>query len=346
MLHLDNDYLQGAHPQILEALVASNSEDLAGYGMDAYTQAVQDRMRELCQCSEAQVRLVTGGTQANMLVIDTLLNDTEGVISADTGHVAVHESGAIEYSGHKVLTVPSDKGKLNVRDVRCFIEDFYADETHPHMVYPGMVYISQPTEYGTLYSKSEIEGLASLCQEYDLPLFVDGARLVYALASPENDLSLADLAHFADVFYLGGTKAGLLCGEALVFTKNNLPKHFSGLIKQRGALLAKGRLLAVQFKALMDDNLYLKIGQETQAKTDRLKAILHHYQIPFYLESPTNQQFIILEKEVYQALKEDLVTSYFGKLNDHQVIVRLATSWSTTDQALDQLEVILDKYFA
>ncbi|WP_040466846.1 threonine aldolase family protein [Eremococcus coleocola] len=341
MLHFENDYLQGAHPAVLQALMASNEENLPGYGADAYGAKLQDRLREILACSQAQVRLVAGGTQANALVIDMLLDDTEGVLAPDTGHVAVHEAGAIEHSRHKVITIPAQAGKLDASLARTYLENFYADETHPHMVFPGMIYISQPTEYGGLYSKAELEALAKLCQDYQIPLFVDGARLIYGLASPQNDVSLADLAQLADVFYIGGTKVGLLLGEALVFTKNNLPKRFDTLIKQRGALLAKGRVLSVQFEALFKDRLYLDIAQDNARHSQRLTQILHQTGFEFYLDSPTNQQFICLSKDQYDQLKEQVGMSYFGLDDKGQVVARLATAWFTTDADLDQLENLL-----
>ncbi len=231
MLHFENDYNKGAHPALLEALLLTNDEGMSGYGMDTYTQSAVEKIRLATKCPEAQVTFLAGGTQTNQIVINSMLASYEGVIAADAGHIAVHEAGAIEFSGHKVLTLPHQEGKIFAQDVAQYLADFYTDGNHEHMVFPGMVYISHPTEYGTLYSREELIDLAAVCREYQIPLFMDGARLGYGLAAKDTDLDLVAIAELTDVFYIGGTKMGALIGEAVVFTKQNQPKHFTTIVK-------------------------------------------------------------------------------------------------------------------
>ena len=341
MLHFENDYNKGAHPALLEALVQTNLEGLSGYGTDKYTVRAIEKIRQASKCPHAQVTFLSGGTQTNQLVIDALLQSYQGVIAAETGHISSHEAGAIEFSGHKVLTLPHKEGKLEPALVRQYIEDFYADGNHEHMVFPGMVYISHPTEYGTLYSRSELEQLSQVCRQFEIPLFLDGARLGYGLAA-DTDLDLASIAELTDVFYIGGTKMGALIGEAVVFTKNNQPKHFVPIVKQHGALLAKGRLVGVQFDRLFTDDLYLELGRHGIEMAGKLRAILEEKGYPFYLESPTNQQFIILENDQLEKLSQaGLAYSFWEKYDDNRTVIRLATSWSTSQEDLDELKKIL-----
>ncbi|MGT2757302.1 threonine aldolase family protein [Streptococcus ovuberis] len=340
MLHFENDYNKGAHPVVLEALLASNDQAESGYGTDRFTQETIALLKDLTKCPQADIFLLTGGTQTNQLVIDTMLAPYEGVIAADTGHISTHEAGAIEMTGHKVLALPHELGKISAQQVAAYLERFYADGNHSHMVYPGMVYISHPTEYGTLYSKEELEALSQVCRSYQIPLFLDGARLVYGLAV-QNAVDLPTIAELTDVFYLGGTKAGLLCGEAVVFTKQNMPKHFMTQVKQHGALLAKGRLLGVQFKALLENGLYEKIGQEAIARADELKGILQEKGYRFYLDSPTNQQFIIISNDHLQKLGEQVACSFWEAYDDQHTVIRLATSWSTTPKDIEALKEVL-----
>ena len=341
MLHFENDYNKGAHPALLEALVQTNLEGLSGYGTDKYTVSAIEKIRQATKCPHAQVTFLSGGTQTNQVVIDALLQSYQGVIAAETGHIASHEAGAIEFSGHKVLALPHKEGKLEPALVRQFIEDFYADGNHEHMVFPGMVYISHPTEYGTLYSKSELEQLAQICRQFEIPLFLDGARLGYGLAA-DTDVDLASIAELTDVFYIGGTKMGALIGEAVVFTKNNQPKHFVPIVKQHGALLAKGRLVGVQFDRLFTDDLYLELGRHGIEMAGKLRAILEEKGYPFYLQSPTNQQFIILENAQLEKLSQaGLAYSFWEKYDDNRTVIRLATSWSTSQEDLDELKKIL-----
>ncbi|MET3634895.1 threonine aldolase family protein [Streptococcus porcorum] len=341
MLHFENDYNEGCHPKLLEALVKSNEENLSGYGTDSYTQSAIEKIREACQLDEAEVVFLTGGTQTNQVAIASLLQSYEGVIAAETGHIALHEAGAIEYTGHKVLTIPHQDGKLSAQAVADYLETFYADGNHSHMVYPGMVYISHPTEYGTLYNQQELEDLSRICHDYQIPLFLDGARLGYGLAAKETDLDLPTIARLCSAFYIGGTKMGALAGEALVFTKKNMPKHFMTIVKQHGALLAKGRLYGIQFDQFFTDNLYMEIGQKALALAEELKAILKEKGYRFYLESPTNQQFIIVENSQLDSLSQKIAYSFWEKYDDKHTVIRLATSWSTTDDDIKALRNIL-----
>lgn len=341
MISFESDYTTGAHPAILKRLIETNMEPAPGYGSDEYTLQAIAKIKEAFCCPQAQVYLAVGGTQTNQLVISTVLKSYEGVVAADTGHVSAHEAGAIEYSGHKVLTVPGHMGKMEAGELKAFLESFYADGNHEHMVYPGMVYISFSTEYGSLYSKKELEELHQICSDYKIPLYIDGARLSYGLTSSQSDVTMADIARLADVFYIGGTKVGALCGEAIVFTKGNMPEHFLTMAKQRGALLAKGRLLGIQFDTLFTDNLYLENGLHANRQKDKLVEILKKAGIPFYYESPTNQQFVILKNERLKELEKKVAVSFWETYDEKHTVVRFATSWSTTDEDLEKLEELL-----
>lgn len=342
MLHFENDYNKGAHPVLLEALVASNQEGLSGYGTDYYTQSAIEKIRQAIACPQAQITFLAGGTQTNQIAINSMLASYEGVIAADTGHISTHEAGAIEFSGHKVLTLPHHEGKITASEVDNFIKDFYADANHAHMVHPGMVYISHPTEYGTLYSKSEMEDLSQVCRQHNIPLFLDGARLGYGLAARDTDLDLQTIAELTDVFYIGGTKLGALLGEALVFTKNNQPKNFVSIVKHHGALLAKGRLIGVQFDRLFTDDLYLELGRHAIAMAEQLTQILEDKGFQFYLKSPTNQQFVIVKNEELAKLTEaGIAYGFWEKYDENHSIIRFATSWSTSQEDIDDLRKIL-----
>lgn len=341
MLHFENDYNKGMHPELLKALVETNDEGQAGYGMDDYTASAVEKIRQACACPQAEVDFLVGGTQTNQVVIDSVLAPYEGVIAADTGHISVHEAGAIEFTGHKVLTLPSQTGKISADAVKNFVENFYADGNHEHMVFPGMVYISHPTEYGTLYTKEEMQALRDSCDAYEMTLFVDGARLGYALGSAENEIDLVTMAELADVFYIGGTKLGALIGEAVIFTKNNRPKYFTTLIKQHGALLAKGRLNGLQFDRFFTDNLYQKIGKQAVDLAEELKVILEEKGYQFFLKSPTNQQFVIMENSQLEALAEKVCYGFWETYDDNHTVIRFATSWSTTQADLDALREVL-----
>ena len=343
MTYFTSDYVNGAAPEVLNHLLETNSKNLTGYGSDDYCEIAISKIKKACNKPDADVYFLTGGTQTNQIVISTVLKPFEGVIAANTGHVSGHEAGAIEFSGHKVLQISHKDGKLSHISIENLIKDFYSDRNHEHMVFPGMVYISLPTEYGTLYSKNELQNIYQVCQKYNIFLYIDGARLGYALASPQNDLSLSDIANLCDTFYIGGTKVGALCGEALIFTKNRFetPAHFITQIKQHGALLAKGRLLGVQFDALFTDNLYYRIGEHGIFMAEKLKNIFKTKGFRFYLESPTNQQFIILENSKMEELSKTIAFSFWEKYDENHTVVRFATSWSTTQQDLEELEKAL-----
>ena len=342
MLHFENDYNKGLHPALLEAIIETNNEGLSGYGTDLYTVRAVEKIREATDCPLAQVTFLAGGTQTNQLVINSMLASYEGVIAAETGHVTTHEAGAIEFSGHKVIALPHSQGKLVASNVEQYITDFYADANHEHMVFPGMVYISHPTEYGTLYTKQELSDLASVCSHFQIPLYLDGARLGYGLAARDTDLDLKAIATLTDVFYIGGTKMGALLGEAVVFTKNNQPKHFSTIVKQHGALLAKGRVVGVQFDRFFTENLYVEIGRHAIEMAERLKRILTEKGYQFYLQSPTNQQFIIVSNKVLNHFDElGIVYSFWEKYDEYSKVIRLATSWSTTEEDITELESLL-----
>ena len=341
MLFFENDYGYGAHPKILEHLAQTNMEPVSGYGNDKFTASAAEKIKAAADCPDAQVYFLTGGTQTNMVVIDTLLRPYEGVVAAQTGHVSTHEAGAIEFTGHKVLTLPEKNGKIRAADLKNLVETFYGDENHEHMVFPGLVYISHPTEYGTLYTKKELTEISAVCREYKLPLFMDGARLIYGLVSKETDVTLQDIAKLCDVFYIGGTKAGALCGEAVVFTGNSMPKHFLTRVKQHGALLAKGRLTGVQFDALFTDDLYLEIGKNAIETAAVLKAGLKEKGYTFYIDSPTNQQFVVLENRKMEELKKDVQFSFWEKKDDTHTVVRFATSWATRMEDVEKLLSLL-----
>ena len=332
MVSFECDYIAGAHPEILRRLTETNMESLPGYGFDHYTESAKAKIRKACGMPDAEVEFLVGGTQTNSVVISTMLNDWEGVISAESGHVSVHESGAIEYTGNKVITLPAHDGKLRADDVRDYLENFYKDVTHDHMVFPGMVYVSHPTEPGTLYTKKELEALADVCHKYDLPLYLDGARLGYGLMSDASDMTLEDIARITDVFYIGGTKVGALCGEAVVFTKHNRPAHFMTSIKKRGALLAKGRLLGIQFDTLFTDDLYFKISRHAIDMALKVKEIIKEKGWKVYMDSPTNQQLIIMTDDEMEELGKSVVFDRWGVYDDTHTIVRLATSWSTSEE--------------
>ena len=340
MVSFENDYVEGAHPAVLQRLIDTNRERLPGYGADAYCSRAAEKIREACACDKADVSFLTGGTQANAVVLSALLHSYEGVVAAETGHINGHEAGAIEYTGHKILALPQQAGKFSPEALERFVTGFYADENHAHMVHPGAVYLSYPTEYGTLYTKRELEAIAATCRRYGMRLFLDGARLGYGLASVEADVTLPDLARLADAFTIGGTKMGTLCGEAVVFP-SGAPSHFLTTVKQHGALLAKGRLLGVQFDALFTDGLYLEIGRHALEMAARMKAIFTQKGYPLHLASPTNQQFVVLTDAQAERLREHVAFSFWERLDGGRMVARFATSWSTTPEDLRLLEAAL-----
>lgn len=337
MLFFECDYSEGAHEKLLQRLIETNMERLPGYGMDKYCQQAKERIRKACGCPEGEVYFLTGGTQTNEIVISSMLRPYEGVVAAASGHINTHEAGAIEVTGHKVLEIPQKDGKIQAGYLEKYLASFYGDENHEHMVFPGMVYISHPTEYGTLYTKKELENISAVCRKYHMPLYMDGARLGYGLVSPGTDVALEDVAEYCDVFYIGGTKVGALCGEAVVFTKKNTPSHFMTMIKQRGALMAKGRLLGIQFDALFNDGLYLEISRNAIDTAEMLKKAFRDKGYKFYLESPTNQIFIILDDRKLKELREKVAFSFWEKVDESHTVVRFATSWATAKEDVEKL---------
>ena len=341
MISFESDYIMGAHSEILRRLTETNFEALTGYGVDKYCDSAKEKIKAACGCPDADVWFLTGGTQSNAVVISTMLARYEGVIAAETGHIGFHEAGAIEYTGHKVFLLPQHEGKLDAGEVKAYIEGFYGDANHNHMVPPGMVYISHPTEYGTLYTKEELCVLSSVCRDYNIPLFLDGARLGYGLMSNHTDVTLSDIATLCDVFYIGGTKVGALCGEAIVFTKNNTPRQFLTQIKQQGALIAKGRLLGVQFDTLFTDDLYFKISRHAIEMAELLKSILIEKDYRLFLDSPTNQQFVLIEDKKLEELKQHVRVGFWEKPDESHTVVRFATSWATTVEEIEELKKYL-----
>ena len=341
MLSFENDYNVGAHPKVLEALARTNLIPQTGYGFDEFTARAKEKIRSACEAPKADVFFLTGGTQTNLVAVDALLRSYEGVIAAKTGHVSLHEAGAIEHTGHKVLELEGADGKVSAQAVRGLLENFYADENYEHMVFPGMVYISHPTELGTLYTKRELEALSQVCTEYKIPLYLDGARLGYGLMSKEAELSLPDIARLCDAFYIGGTKAGALCGEALVFPKGTMPARFLTIVKQHGALMAKGRLAGVQFDALFTDGLYFDISRNAIERAEEMKEVFREKGYRFWRESPTNQQYFILHNDTVKRLKEKVIFSFWEAYDPEHTVVRFVTSWATTGEDVAKLRELL-----
>ena len=340
-LSFASDYQEGAHPAILQRLCETNLLKSAGYGMDPFCESARDKIRDACACPEAAVYFLVGGTQTNAVFLDAALRPWQGVLAADTGHISTHEAGAIEYGGHKVLTLPHTLGKITAQQVRNSCRDYRNDVNHEHMVMPGMVYISQPTEYGTLYSLSELQAIHAVCRDFGIPLYADGARLAYALSCGENDVSLPDLARLCDAFYIGGTKCGALFGEALVIPNPNLLDHFFTVMKQHGALLAKGRLLGIQFDTLFTDGLYMEIGKPAIHAAEELRSAFARKGYRTAFQTPTNQIFIILENEQMQPLAEYVDFSFWEKQDETHSVVRFATSWATEMDEVRRLETFL-----
>lgn len=335
------DYCEGAHPKILQRLLDTNMIQATGYGEDPFCSSARAKIREATCCPQADVFFLVGGTQTNATVIDSMLRGYEGVIAAASGHIAVHESGAIEFGGHKVITLPAKEGKLEAVTIEDYLKVFHADEAKDHMVLPGMVYISFPSEYGTIYSRSELEAIKEVCKQYGIPLFIDGARLGYGLQSPACDLTLPEIASLCDVFYIGGTKVGALCGEAVVFPGGNAPAHFFTTVKQHGALLAKGRLLGLQFDTLFTDGLYFEISRNAIEKAMELKQLFISKGIPLYIDSPTNQQFPIMTKEDLAPLEGKVLYEVWETLPDGRLVTRFATSWATSEAQIEYLASLL-----
>ena len=337
MIRFDCDYLEGAHPAILQKLMETNLDQTIGYGVDPYCEAAAEKIRAACACPGAAVHFLVGGTQTNTTVIYSLLRPWEGVLSADTGHVNCHESGAIEGTGHKVIALPGRDGKLTAEMVENAFAAWKADASWEHIVKPGMVYISHPTETGTLYTLSELTALSETCRRLRLPLYLDGARLGYGLAAGDADITLPDVARLCDVFYIGGTKVGALFGEALVLPDPALIPDIRPLIKQRGGLLAKGRLLGIQFDVLFTDDLYFKLGKYAMDLAKILREGFAAKGYSFMCDSPTNQQFPILSAEQIARLSKDFSFDDYGPADAHHRYVRFCTSWATTEENVQRL---------
>ncbi len=346
MISFECDYAEGAHEKVLQRLIETNREQQVGYGFDSYTEMAKEKIRRACECPEAEIYFLVGGTQTNAVMIRSMLQPYEGAVAAATGHIGVHEAGAIEFTGHKVLSLPEHHGKIDAKELKAYLETFYGDESYEHMVFPGMVYISFPTEYGTLYTKQELTEISGICRKYKMPLYIDGARLGYGLMSPECDLTLPELAKLCDAFYIGGTKVGALCGEAVVFPRGNAPKHFMTLVKQHGALLAKGRLTGLQFDALFTDDLYFTISRHAMDLAMKLKKGFQEMGCTFLLDSPTNQQFLILEDDFLKELRKEFVVSFWEKTDSTHTAVRFATSWATKEEDVDALLAWMRERFA
>lgn len=342
-LYFASDYMEGAHPAIMQKLMETNLEKTVGYGSDPYTEDAKEKIRKACNAPEADVFFLVGGTQTNKTVIAAVLKSYQGVLAADTGHISTHEAGAIEFTGHKVLTLPHENGKISAAQIKKYMKDFYDDANYDHMVMPGMVYLSQPTEYGTLYSLKELKEISEVCREHHLPLYVDGARLAYALASPENDVTLSDLAALCDVFYIGGTKCGALFGEAVVIPQKGYIPHFFTIIKQHGALLAKGRISGIQFGELFTDGLYEKIGKLAMDAAVLIKNALKKLGYDTYIDTPTNQTFCVVSNERMEVLSKDVEFGFWEKYDETHCVIRFATSWATTIEDTQRLIKVLEK---
>ena len=343
MIRFNCDYSEGAHPKVLQRLIETNLEQTAGYGVDPYCLKAAGLIKSKCGREDIDVHFLVGGTQTNLTVISAALRPHQGVISADTGHINTHETGAIEATGHKVLSLPAVNGKLTAGAINDFYQAHLADETREHTVQPKMVYISNPTEIGTIYSKSELSAISEVCRKNDLLLFVDGARMGYALCAEDNDLELSDFALLSDVFYIGGTKVGALFGEAVVLCNDKIKEDFRYIIKQKGGMLAKGRLLGVQFAALFEEDLYFEMASHANRLAKQIKQAFIRNGYSFIVESTTNQQFPIIPDDRLAILKENFEYSFWQKVSDDMTAVRFCTSWATEQKAVDFLIAEIEK---
>lgn len=341
MLHFDSDYMEGAHPSVMERLMQTNLESTPGYTADDYCDRARTLIKKACGCPDAEVHFLVGGTQTNAVAVSSVLKPYEGVLAADTGHINWHEAGAIEATGHKVLGLPHEYGKLQASSVEMYMSDFLADESHEHMVCPGMVYISHPTEYGTLYSLEELKALSDTCRKYSLPLYMDGARLGYGLAAPGSDVSLDKIASLCDMFYIGGTKVGALFGEALVVTRTVTVRQMVTHIKRQGALLAKGRLLGLQFGTLFSDGMYIEISRNAIRMAGLLTEGLRSRGYEFLTPPQTNQIFVILDNSTLERLREHATFSIWQRLPESRTAVRFVTSWATREEDVRALIALL-----
>lgn len=340
-LSFASDYMEGAHPQILRRLAETNMLKTAGYGLDEFSASAKEKIRAACGTPDADIFFLVGGTQANAVMIDAILRPWQGVLSAETGHINTHEAGAVEFGGHRILALPHRDGKISADTIRAAVRTYQQDENRDHTVMPGMVYISHPTEYGTLYSLAELKEISGVCRENHIPLYLDGARLAYALACPENDVTLRDLGECCDAFYIGGTKCGALFGEAVVIPRHGFIPHLFTIIKQHGALLAKGRIAGIQFDTLFTDGLYFSIGRTAVEAADRLRKALTEKGYSFAFHSPTNQIFIVLDRSAAASLSEKVEMGFWENMEDGRTVLRLATSWATQTEDINALIDVL-----
>ena len=341
MISFECDYNNGAHPLVLENLAKYNNAKPTPYGFDEFSERAKGRIREAIGMPDAQIFFLTGGTQTNATTIDSMLYQYEGVICVSSGHINVHEAGAVEFTEHKIITLPEEQGKMSAKTLDKYLDDFMHDGNNAHAVYPGLVYITFPTELGTLYSAQELTDIYDVCQRYHIPLYIDGARLGYGLMAEECDVTLPFLARHCDVFYIGGTKIGALCGEAVVFTNREAHKHFFSIQKQHGAVIAKGALIGLQFDALFTDNLYFKLSEHAIKMAMQMKRIFQEKGYEFFVDSPTNQQFIVLSDAEVERLSQHFIFTHFGQAGKHHTICRFVTSWATTQEEIDELQQVL-----
>ena len=337
MIYFNNDYSEGCHPRILERLAQTNFDQTPGYGVDHYCMSAADKIRTICANNALDVHFLVGGTQTNLTVIDAALRPHQGVLCAQSGHIHVHETGAVEATGHKVLTLPSEDGKITADQISSVVKAHRSDEAMEHTVQPKMVYISNPSELGTIYSKAELQAISKVCKELGLYLFLDGARLGYGLTASGNDVTMEDLAQLCDVFYIGGTKVGALFGEAVVIRNPALAEDFRYMIKQHGGMLAKGRLLGLQFDTLFTDNLYFEIARNANRLADQLRETLQELQYPLLVEGVTNQVFPILPDALLEELSKEFSFTEQQRVDDIRRAVRFCTSWATTQEQMDAL---------
>ena len=337
MIRFDSDYIEGCIPEILEALSSTNFEQTPGYGEDVHCTHAKELIKETFNCENSDVYFLSGGTQANVTVISSILRPHQGAVCADSGHIHVHETGAIEACGYKCLTIPSSDGKIYAKDINKLIKDHFESDVAPHMVQPGIIYISFPTENGTLYSKQELEEIYSVAKEYSIPLFIDGARLGYALASDKNDVDIKDIAKLCDVFYIGGTKVGALFGEAVVINNDKYKKDFKYHIKQHGGMLAKGRVLGIQFEELFKNNKYMEISKHCIDMANILTQGFIDKGYTFKYEAETNQLFPIISKDKIKELKENFGFSFWEAYDEDHDVVRFVTSFMSKKENIDKL---------
>ena len=341
MIRFNSDYMEGAHPAILKRLSETNLTKIDGYGLDDFCNSAREKIRQACQCPDANVQFLVGGTQTNAIVIDAILSHNEGVLACETGHINQHEAGAIEACGHKILTLEQQDGKISSLTLAQYLKDFFGSGFgYEHIVVPKAVYISNPTEYGTVYTLNELQDIREVCDRYGLMLYMDGARMGYGLAARHNDLWLPDIARLCDAFYIGGTKVGALFGEAVVIT-NPAIKLTLGYMKNRGALLAKGWLLGLQFDTLFTDDLYMRISRNAVDKAMRLREAREMKDYPIYVESPTNQLFVVVEDHKMEELAKRVGFNVIEGVGNSHHVIRFATTWATTDEQIDELISLL-----